>query len=320
MAETETVTEGKSLLRRIVDFPLVALLIAMATFVLAISLTTLAMRALPLEKGELKTLVGAAIIITLVLIGYKLVIRHLGDQPRDDLAARHALRDLGLGLGGGFLLFSLVVGVAALADVYNVVGEGGTATLLLTLVTVAIIPGFIEEVLFRGIMFRFLEGFGGSWFALALTSALFGLGHYWNDNATAFSSFAIAVEAGVLLGGAYMLTRSLWAPIGLHAAWNFTQGFIYDVPVSGFDQQGMVEAKLSGPELLSGGAFGLEASVIALVLATAAGVWLVVRAVRAGHVVRPWWVRRRLARAGSQEAVGIDVDADPDLGPPLDRA
>jgi len=305
----------KSLIRRIVDFPLVALLIALATFVVASRLTTFSMRALPLEKGELKTLVGSALIITLVLIGYKLVIRHLGEEPRDDLAARHALRDLGLGLGGGFLLFSLVVGVAALADVYNVVGVGGTATLLLTLVTVAIIPGFIEEVVFRGILFRFLEAFGGSWFALALTSALFGLGHYWNDNATAFSTFAIAVEAGILLGGAYMLTRSLWAPIGLHAAWNFTQGFIYDVPVSGFDQQGMVEAKLSGPALLSGGAFGLEASVIALVLATAAGVWLVARAVRAGHVVQPWWVRRR----SSQEAVRVDVDDDADLGAPLDR-
>ena len=301
--------------RRIVDFPLVAMVIAMATFVLARFLTTLAMRALPFEKGEFKTLVGAAIIITLVLIGYKLIIRRLGEDPRDDLAARHALRDLGLGLGGGVLLFSLVVGVAALADVYNIVGEGGTATLLMTLVTVAILPGFIEEVLFRGILFRFLEAFGGSWFALALTSALFGLGHYWNDNATAFSSFAIAVEAGVLLGGAYMLTRSLWAPIGLHAAWNFTQGFIYDVPVSGFDQTGLVEAKLSGPDYLSGGLFGLEASVIALVIATAAGIWLVVRAARAGHVVRPWWVRRRLAQnaASSQEAVGVDIDRDADL-------
>ena len=102
-------------------------------------------------------------------------------------------------------------------------------------------------MLFREILFRFLEQFGGSWFALALTSALFGLGHIVNPNASAFSSFAIAVEAGVLLGGAYMLTRSLWAPIGLHAAWNFTQGYIYDVPVSGIDQQGMVEARLSGP-------------------------------------------------------------------------
>jgi hypothetical protein len=68
------------------------------------------------------------------------------------------------------------------------------------------------------------------------------------------------------------------------------------VPVSGTDQNGMVEAQLSGPELLSGGAFGLEASLIAMVLATAAGLMLVVLAVRRGEIVRPWWVRRRLAR------------------------
>jgi len=161
---------------------------------------------------------------------------------------------------------------------------------------VAIVPAFMEELLFRGILFRWLEEFGGSWFALALTSALFGIGHIFNPNATALASFAIALEAGVLLGGAYMLTRNLWMAIGLHAAWNFTQGWIFDVPVSGTDQHGMVEARLSGPELLSGGAFGLEASLIAMVLATAAGVALVVLAVRRGELIRPWWVRRRLAR------------------------
>ena len=140
-----------------------------------------------------------------------------------------------------------------------------------------------------------------------ITSALFGLGHIFNPDASALSSFAIAVEAGILLGGAYMLTRRLWVPLGLHAAWNFTQGFIWDVPVSGIDQQGLVEAKLSGPEWLSGGAFGLEASVIAMVLATAMGVWLVVRAVRAGHLVRPWWVVRRGRETSSSVGEGDAV-------------
>ena len=103
----------------------------------------------------------------------------------------------------------------------------------------------MEELLFRGILFRWLEEFGGSWVALALTSALFGAGASVNPNATALAAFAIAVEAGVLLGGAYMLTRNLWMPMGLHAAWNFTQGEIFDVPVSGSDQHGLVEAQLS---------------------------------------------------------------------------
>jgi hypothetical protein len=59
----------------------------------------------------------------------------------------------------------------------------------------------------------------------------------------------------------------------------------------------LVEAELSGPVPLSGGAFGLEASLIAMIAATALGVWLVMRAVKQGEVVQPWWVRRRAARA-----------------------
>lgn len=293
----------RPLWRQLVDFPLVSLLVAVAAFVLAVALAKLLFQVRPPMPEDLKIVVSAATLIAFVFAAYKLVARHLGDQPRDELIWREAPRGLGLGLVGGLAIFSAIVGVAALLDVYNIVGEGGTATLLVTIVTVAILPGVTEEILFRGILFRFLEQFGGSWFALAVTSALFGVVHIFNPNATALSSFAIAVEAGVLFGGAYMLTRSLWVPIGLHSAWNFTQGYVYDVPVSGLDQQGMVEAQLSGPELMSGGAFGLEASLIAMIIATAAGVWLVVRAVRAGELVRPWWVRRRLAREAAMPAL-----------------
>ena len=305
--------------RKIVDFPLVAMCIALALVVATIQLTSFVFHFIPKAGIPPRTreIVISLAVVAMVMLVYKLAIRRLGEQPRDDLRSEHAARDLGLGLVGGALIFSLVTAVAALAGVYHIVGPGSPNDIFYALVTMGIVPAVMEETLFRGILFRHLEDFGGTWFALALTSALFGVAHVFNPNATYFSSFAIAVEAGVLLGGVYMLTRSLWAPIGLHAAWNFTQGEIYDVPVSGIDQNGLVEAKLSGPEILSGGTFGLEASVIALVIATAFGVWMVVRAARAGHLVRPWWVRRRLA---SQEAVRIDVDRDADLGAPLDPA
>jgi membrane protease YdiL (CAAX protease family) len=286
----------KPLWRRIVDFPLVAMLIALAVFILALAAGFLAAKLLPPMDKPLGTIVRAVISVGLVWTAYKLIIRHLGEQPRDDLRLAEAPKGLGLGLLFGFLLFTLVVGVAAIADVYNIIGEGGTGELVSALIATAIMPGFMEELLFRGILFRWLEEFGGSWLALALTSALFGILHIFNPNATLLSSFAIAIEAGVLLGGTYMLTRNLWMPIGLHAAWNFTQGEIFDVPVSGLDSHGLVEAQLSGPALLSGGAFGLEASLIAMIVATAAGVALVVLAVRQGELVRPWWVMRRLAR------------------------
>ena len=74
-------------------------------------------------------------------------------------------------------------------------------------------------------------------------------------------------------------------------------GFIFDVPVSGKDEHGLVEAQLSGPPFLSGGGFGLEASVTSLVIATAAGIWLVALALRKGELVQPWWVRRRISQS-----------------------
>ncbi len=298
-----TDTAAAPLWKRIIDFPLVAMLIAIALYVGATALAVLIGKFLPTMPGLAGTAVRAAITLGLVLLTYKLVIRRLGEAPRDDLPLNGAGKGLFAGIVIGLVLFSAIVGVAAMLDVYNIVGQGGTSELLSSLIAIAIMPGFMEELLFRGILFHFLERFGGSWFALALTSALFGLAHIFNANATALSSFAIAIEAGVLLGGAYMLTRNLWMPIGLHAAWNFTQGEIFDVPVSGFDQHGLVTAQLSGPEILSGGAFGLEASLIAMVIATAAGAWLVLRAVRADGTISPWWVRRRVARESAVDPV-----------------
>ena len=287
--------------RTIVHFPLVAMLIAVALLVATIQAASFVFHFIPKAgiPAHTRQITISLVIAALVIAVYKLAIRHLGERPRDDLRGEHAARDLGLGLVGGILLFSAVTAVAALTGVYRIVGAGDANDIFYALVTMGIVPAVLEETLFRGILFRHLEDFGGTWLALALTSALFGLAHIFNPNATWFSSFAIAVEAGVMLGGAYMLTRSLWLPMGLHAAWNFTQGEIYDVPVSGIDQHGLVQAKLSAPPILSGGTFGLEASVIALVIATAFGVWMVIRAIRLGHVERPWWIRRRLASANA---------------------
>ena len=283
----------RPLWRQIVDFPLAALVVAVGLFMLANSAAVLIGRLLPAMPTLARSAVNAAIAVALVLAVYKLIIVKLGECPRDDLPARGALSGLALGVITGFVLFSAVVGVAALVDVYNVVGRGDARELVKDLIGMTVLTAFMEELLFRGMLFRWIEDFAGSWAALAVTSALFGLAHLFNENATWVSSVAIMVEAGLLLGGAYMLARNLWVPMGLHAAWNFTQGFIFDVPVSGHDMHGMVQAKLSGPVLLSGGSFGLEASIIAVLLSTPLGAALIVRAARDGRIVDPWWVRIR---------------------------
>jgi uncharacterized protein len=146
--------------------------------------------------------------------------------------------------------------------------------------------------LFRGILFRHIETMLGTLAALGLTSALFGAAHLGNPDATWFSAFAIAVEAGVLLGAAYMLTRRLWLAIGIHAAWNFTQGWVFSIPVSGGDAPlGLLITRRIGPDWLSGGDFGLEASVIAMVVATLAGILMLRKAIANGELRPPMWKR-----------------------------
>jgi membrane protease YdiL (CAAX protease family) len=291
-----TLSPPEPLWKRIWNFPLVAMLVAIAVTIAVIAATGFATQALAGVLDE-AILVPLQVVVTIALLiaAQKLVLRRLGDRRHDDLPFAAAGRDLGAGALAAFALFSTIVGIAALLGAYRIDGWGGLSNWIFVLFLAGFNAGFVEEFIFRGILFRWIEEFGGSWAALLVTSALFGLVHIGNDNATWFSSFTIAVEAGVMLGGAYMLTRSLWLPIGLHFGWNVTQGLVWDVPVSGNDVDGLVNARLMGDPLISGGAFGLEASVIALVVATGFGVWLVKRAAGKGEVMAPWWVRRRLA-------------------------
>jgi hypothetical protein len=291
MADSGVMRDERPLWQQFVDFPLVAMLVAIALFILAVAGASLLGKLLPPMPAVGKSAITAAVSIGLALAAYKLVIVRLGERPRDDLPAAGAVTSLAAGLLTGSLLFCALVGIAALFDVYNIIGPGDTRELVKDLIGMTILAAFMEELLFRGILFRWLEAFAGSWAALVVTSALFGLAHIYNPNATWTSSLAITVEAGMLLGGAYMLARNLWVPMGLHGAWNFTQGFIFDVPVSGADVHGLVQAKLSGPVLLSGGQFGLEASMIGVVLSIPLGLVMIVLAARRGLIVPPMWVR-----------------------------
>jgi hypothetical protein len=298
MDQVTTVSGDKPLWRKIVDFPLVAMLIALAVVIACFALTSLLVRqVVPPVPPFTSNLEFDLIAIVLLFIAYELIIRRLGEHPRDDYRDPNALKNLGLGLGAGFLIFSVAVAVAALLGVYRISGEGDASGLLPALIGPAIFAAFNEELIFRGILFRWIESFGGSWAALLLTSAFFGAAHLANPNASPIAAVGIAFEAGVMLGAAYMLTRSLWLPMGLHAAWNFTQGEIYDIPVSGTPVHGLLVARLNGPPLLTGNGFGLEASVIAIVVATLFGLWLLWLAIRKGELMKPWWARRRIARS-----------------------
>ena len=286
-------SEDRPLWRRIADHPLVAMVLALAALLsgagLAGGLTEIAFRGAPPNTLNMATSIASVIAMIIV---YKSFIRHLGEHPRDDLSRAGAIGETAAGIAIGFILFSAIVGVAALFGVYRIVGIGDATFLLVALITDGLFPAVAEELLFRGILFRWIERFGGTWAALIVSSALFGASHLQNPNASWLAAVGIALEGGLLLGGAYMLTKRLWVPMGIHAAWNVTQGEVYDIPVSGTPVHGLLEARLAGPPLLTGNGFGLEASLISIIIGTLFAIYLIVRAARAGLVVPPRWVRR----------------------------
>jgi uncharacterized protein len=233
----------------------------------------------------------AVLVAVVMIVAYKGYKRWIERVPDRELELAGAARELALGLGFGAALFAGMTGIVAMLGGFEVLGVRGTGALW-SMLSIAVFSGVFEEILFRGILFRHLETMLGSWFALAFTSALFGLAHIGNDGATWFSSLAIALEAGILLGAAYMLTRRLWLAIGIHAAWNFTQGWVFSVPVSGGEVPlGLLITRREGPDWLTGGDFGLEASVVAMVVATLAGVLMLRRAIKNGELRPPMWRR-----------------------------
>lgn len=234
----------------------------------------------------LSEMVSAILVIVVLVAGSALLER----RPLSDtgLVGHRAWRGLLFGFLGGVAYHSAVIGVMALAGWYRVVGVApppnwvSRAGPWLILFFVAAI---YEEGLFRGLIFRLTERSLGTWIALALSAALFGAAHLQNPNATIVGAASIAVEAGLLLAALYQLTGSLWAVVGLHWAWNFFEGTVYSVPVSGISfPPGILVARLQGPALWTGGRFGPEASVIAMVLGLLIGLGLIVQAARRGRI------------------------------------
>jgi hypothetical protein len=208
----------------------------------------------------------------------------------------------GFAVGGAYLLFCVLV--LAVAGAYRVTTVNFALWPLLSGFALQVVIGLFEEGLFRGILFRLLEEGLGSWVALLLSAAMFGAMHLGNPEATLWGAAAIAIEAGLLLGAAYMLTRNLWFVAGLHSAWNFVQGPLFGFTISGSElvKESLLVPVVQGPMWLTGGAFGLEASVVPVLGGLALAVAFATLAVRRGRVLRPLLWRAGFNRPREEKA------------------
>jgi membrane protease YdiL (CAAX protease family) len=196
---------------------------------------------------------------------------------------------IGALIGAGLYTACAVILMAL--GIYKVEGLNPLAFLIPNL-ALAIKSGVFEELLFRGVLFRSVEAIFGSWVGILVSSLVFGLLHLLNPDATLGGAIYICIEAGLLLAAAYLVTRRLWICMGFHMAWNYFQSAVFSGVVSGaVSDPGLLKARIEGPELLTGGSFGMEHSVVALVLCTTTGVILLMIAIRRGHIMPPFWKR-----------------------------
>lgn len=146
---------------------------------------------------------------------------------------------------------------------------------------VLLVSALNEELVFRGYPLQVLMKGIGPWGAMLLLSSIFGLLHARNDGATALG-VANTVLAGIFLSLAYMETRSLWLPYGIHAGWNIGTSVVLGLPVSGIQTESLLTTHATGPESWIGGNYGPEGGMLVTLL-FAAGV-LAIRRMRIGIV------------------------------------
>ncbi len=247
------------------------------------------------------TVYAPVLLLISIFLASVLMLRLFEKRPVHSIglpAHRRLPLEVAQGFGIGFLmitgifLFQYGLGWITIED--RMLSGSETASIVLGALVIFGVAGLSEELLFRGYPFQVLVESINPLRAIILMSVLFSSAHIANPNVSFLSLFNIFL-AGIWLSVAYLKTRTLWFPAGLHISWNFFQNTVYSFPVSGnrFEERTLFILNQSGPDLLTGGEFGPEGGLLATVTLLAAAILIhKSRFIRIGEGV--WTVDRYL--------------------------
>lgn len=176
-------------------------------------------------------------------------------------------KDLLAGLGVAVLLYAVGFGTSLLMGTVEIASVQWIPRDLLGTLLFFLLVAVTEEVMLRGfVLGRMLSAGMNRFVALFLSSALFSAMHLFNPN-FALLPFVNILLAGCLLGASFLYTRNLCFPVVLHWFWNWLQGPVLGYEVSGMDSgETLLTLRLTGSDLLTGGSFGFEGSLLCTVL------------------------------------------------------
>lgn len=232
---------------------------------------------IPRQQYVFELIFRTGLLVIALGVGY-ICARKLEDLPWRSLGLTFHegwLKDLAIGFGLGFGALAVAVAIAFKGLSFSLSNDGWGSVIVSMIGSAALlfVAALAEEAMFRGYGLQTLSRAKLAWLGVLLTSVPFGLVHLDNPNVVPGVTFANTVLAGVWMSLAYLRTRSLWFPLGIHWSWNWALGWFFGLPVSGLKivSHPLLEATDSGPKWLTGGSYGIEggaAAMIALAVVT----------------------------------------------------
>jgi membrane protease YdiL (CAAX protease family) len=261
-------------------FALIAVSLLLVTALRIIFAAVQAVTTIPHPEFTAEVVYRTGQLIAALAAGY-LCARLFEDLPWRSLGLTFHdgwLRDLIIGSAIGLGSLALAVGIAAIAGGlrFSISGSGMVWAVLRSLLGSAIllfVAAVAEEAIFRGYPLQTLARARLAWVGVLLTSLPFGLVHLRNPNVVPVVTFTNTALAGLWLAVAYLRTRSLWLPLGVHWGWNWALGWVFGLPISGVNlvSHPLLRGNDLGPSWLTGGNYGIEggaACTIALAVFT----------------------------------------------------
>jgi membrane protease YdiL (CAAX protease family) len=257
-----------TLASRVMAYPLVRVVLGMVLTFAPVPLTMII--ASKLVDKPYRIAWPQLLAAVLVWFGYRFYVRRIEKRQPTELATPGMARELGAGLLLGAGLVALTFAVLGALGVYRFDGVNTVGLALLLPLAELILVGMAEEMIFRGVIFGVTERSLGGRAAIVISAAVFSLAHLPNEGVSLLAMGALAAY-GVLQAALYMKTRRLWVCIGSHIAWNYCVSEVFSSTVSGHAASaGLLRGELAGNAMLSGGAFGVEGSLITLLVIGAA--------------------------------------------------
>ena len=242
-----------------------------------------------LLNNEIADFIGGITVASAVIVCYRILYKFYEKRKITEFSVNKLARNLILGIALGAILQFLTILVIYLDKGFTVISYNSFVVLFPSML-IAITTAVFEETIFRGIIFRIMEEKLGSYIALFISALLFGALHLLNPNSSILTAFGLAVQAGLLLGAAYIYSNNLWLPIAIHFAWNFTQSGVFGAITSGNSMgKSLLNSRIQGPALITGGTFCPEGSIQATLFCLIAAIILIIVSYRQNKIIKPFW-------------------------------